>query len=425
MNLSPLVTLVDPDSKGLETLTYAFEKERFTVTGTSDPARAKQLIVATGARAAVIAVRAPEQRSLELIADLRRSGSTQTLPIVAFGPAALRASALEAGAFDYLDAPILVRDAAVVSRLWLQLRAPVTDRDAVPEIVGSLDLLHGLYFVMRAMNATGRSGVLQMARGARKAEVKFAEGAVTSAEVRSLQAFPALHQLLLWSGAEVSLKLRDVPRRAQFSAKGPEILEECERFLRDVTHAARQLGSLQTVFVTDERQAGLRQPGVPEEVAPVARFFDGVRTLGEVIEESPFRIFDTLRVVKRLVDSGALMPRAGKASSAATPTNPSAVPLARTPERRAADGADEPAARPGSVRRPSAAACRAIGAKACERRRFRSRSRPPSRRQRRSRWSPRRARRAASRRARFGRHRGRAGRRRTDRAPHATNRRFT
>ena len=36
MKPSPLVTLVDPDTKGLETLTYAFERERFTVTGTPD-----------------------------------------------------------------------------------------------------------------------------------------------------------------------------------------------------------------------------------------------------------------------------------------------------------------------------------------------------------------------------------------------------
>jgi hypothetical protein len=203
-------------------------------------------------------------------------------------------------------------------------------------MVGSLDLLHGLFFLMRAMGSTGRSGVVQLTRGNRKAEVKFTDGAVTSAEVRGLQAFPALHQLLLWSGAEISLKLRHVPRRAQFSAKGAEILEECERFLRDVTHAARQLGSLQTVFAIDARQGGALQAGVPEEVAPVARFFDGARTLGEVIEESPFRVFDTLRVVKRLIDSGVLMPRTATAPSTgshpAVPvhSNPSAVPRART-----------------------------------------------------------------------------------------------
>ena len=155
--------------------------------------------------------------------------------------------------------------------------------------------------------------MLQLSRGNRKAEVKFTDGAVTAAEVRGLQAFPALHQLLLWAGAEVSLKLRHVPRRAQFSAEGGEILEECERFLRDVGHAARQMGSLQTVFAIDARQGGAFQFGVPEEVARVARFFDGARTLGEVIEESPFRVFDTLRVIKRLIDSGALVPRTAAA----------------------------------------------------------------------------------------------------------------
>ena len=50
MNLSPLVTLIDPDPKGLATLAYSFEKERFTVTGTSELNRVKQLIGATGSR---------------------------------------------------------------------------------------------------------------------------------------------------------------------------------------------------------------------------------------------------------------------------------------------------------------------------------------------------------------------------------------
>jgi DNA-binding response OmpR family regulator len=336
MNLSPLVTLIDPDPKGLATLAYSFEKERFTVTGTSELSRTKQLISATGSRVALIAVRSPEQAALETISELRGSLATRTLPIVAFGAPALRNAAIAAGAFDYLDAPLLVRDASVVCRLWLYARGPTSDRDTVPDMVGSLDLLHGLFFLMRAMGATGRSGVLQLSRGNRKAEVKFTEGAVTAAEVRGLQAFPALHQLLLWAGAEVSLKLRHVPRRAQFSAKGGEILEECERFLRDVGHAARQMGSLQTVFAIAARQGGAFQFGVPEEVAPVARFFDGARTLGEVIEESPFRVFDTLRVIKRLIESGALVPRTATApatgSHPAVPVqhNPSAVPRART-----------------------------------------------------------------------------------------------
>ena len=369
MNLSPLVTLIDPDPKGLATLAYSFEKERFTVTGTSEVNRAKQLISATGSRVALIAVRSPEQAALETISELRGALATRTLPIVAFGAPGLRNAAIAAGAFDYLDAPLLVRDASVVCRLWLYARGPTSDRDTVPDMVGSLDQLHGLFFLMRAMGSTGRSGVLQLARGNRKAEVKFTDGAVTSAEVRGLQAFPALHQLLLWAGAEISLKLRHVPRRAQFSAKGSEILEECERFLRDVGHAARQMGSLQTVFAIDARQGGAFQFGVPEEVAPVARFFDGARTLGGVIEESPFRVFDTLRVVKRLIESGALVPRTatapatGSHPAAPAQSNQSAVPRART-----RSGAQIPVSRATQPRGMEALASERRGAPHTERR---------------------------------------------------------
>ena len=340
MNQPQLVTLIDADAQGLATLTYAFERAGFSVAGTSDMGMAAALVHGTAARLAVISLRAPEEASLAVIADLRKGTEGADLPVLALGPAGLRAAALQAGAFDYLPAPLFLRDAIAFSRLLLLMPAPaatatsrsamasmpasppatamMTDREDPPEILnGSLDEFHGLYFLIRAMGEAGRSGVLQLARGKRKGEVKFFEGVVTSAQVRALQAFPALHQLLLWRGAAFSLKLRTVPKRAQFSASGAEILEECERFLRDVTHAAKQVGSLSTVFAHDSRQGGARAAEIPQEVAPVARLFDGVRTLGEVIEDSPFRIFDTLRVVKRLVDSQALLARAAGAPTVA------------------------------------------------------------------------------------------------------------
>jgi hypothetical protein len=85
-----------------------------------------------------------------------------------------------------------------------------------------------------------------------------------------------------------------------------ELLDECERFLRDFAHAARDLGAPRCVYVPaagrDPSTSGLQ----PSQLGPALRLFDGQRTLTDVIEDSPFRVFDTLRVIKRLLDAGAL-----------------------------------------------------------------------------------------------------------------------
>ncbi|HSZ84157.1 MAG TPA: hypothetical protein VLA14_17855, partial [Polyangia bacterium] len=85
-----------------------------------------------------------------------------------------------------------------------------------------------------------------------------------------------------------------------------ELLDECERFLRDFAHAAQDLGAPRCIYVPapdrDPGSSGLQ----PSQLGPALRLFDGQRTLADVVEESPFRVFDTLRVVKRLLDSGVL-----------------------------------------------------------------------------------------------------------------------
>ncbi|HET6147365.1 MAG TPA: DUF4388 domain-containing protein [Polyangia bacterium] len=358
---SPLVTLVDPAAKGLATLTYSFESEGFRVISSSDLGMSSELVRSTGARVAVVSLRPPEAPGLRLIAEIMDSGvqtgadgTARGPAVVVLGPPGSRSAALGAGASDYIDTPAFVRDAVIIARLRLMVRPPGAHRDGAGEIAGTLEAVHGLFALMRAMAAVQRSGVLQLSRDNRKAEIKFAEGAVTSAQVRGLQAFPALHQLLLWHDAELTLKLRDVPKRQQFSASGTEILEESERFLRDVHHAVRQLGAFDAVFARDTRHGG-PAPAVPEAVAPVARLFDGARTLGDVIEESPFRIFDTLRAIKRLIDGGFVIARAPGFATPATgraAAPPAAAPRART--RTAPQAAAQPTARTPASHDPDA-----------------------------------------------------------------------
>src|SRR5205807_9623636 len=125
-------------------------------------------------------------------------------------------AAMAAGASDFLSTPLYVRDVISVGKLMLLVRDAVASTPAENEIElqARLSEYYGLYYLIRAMSATNRSGILQLNRGTKQGEVRFSEGAVTSAHVGTLQAFPALHQLLLWEEAAISLKLRPVVRRS-------------------------------------------------------------------------------------------------------------------------------------------------------------------------------------------------------------------
>lgn len=328
MNHPSLFVLVDPDPKGLETLAYAFKRDGCAIASTSNPKLAPEMVRSNNVRLVVVSVRPPEHAALDLISGLHIHPETKNLPIVALGPVALRPAALAAGAFDYLNTPLYVRDVISIARLVLLMREAAVEKNSTLQLRAPLSDYHGLYYLVRAMAGSGRSGILQLVRNNHKGEVRFCDGAVTSAETGSLQGFPALHQLLLWDEGSLSLKLRDVPRRGQFSLSAGDVLDECQRFLRDFTHAATNLGWPRTVYATDERRGALPANMVPSEVGPVARLFDGRRTLSDVIEESPFRVFDTLRIVKRLVDFGALLAR----------TDAAPAPPARERTRTAAQG---------------------------------------------------------------------------------------
>ena len=113
-----------------------------------------------------------------------------------------------------------------------------------------------------------------------------------------------------------------------------------------------------------ERVARLLE-AIPPEVVPVMRLFDGQRSLGDVLEDSPFRVFDTLRTITRLLDMGIIRrkaierPTTGFAGhlrrprgeewirptgESVTPRPPVTLPITDSPAPPAPEAAAEPAA---------------------------------------------------------------------------------
>jgi hypothetical protein len=299
--------VVDSDIKGLEALVYGFQGADWRITACPAPESASFLVKASGAELVVVAVREGHEKVLAMLRQLRASPESRALPVLVLGPAALRAALGDVGSIDLLPLPVFVRDVITASRLLVNLGAvPKPGEEA--RLEGTMAEF-GLLSLVRTMVGLKRSGVLHVDRGGRRGEITFAEGEVAGAQLGALQGASALHHMLLWDeDGRIELRLRSVARRAN-QQRPEQLLDEAERFLRDYSHAMKDVGPASTVYRRDEVRLSKASRDVPAEVTPVVRLFDSQRTLGAVLDESPFRVFDTLRIINRLVYLGILVRR--------------------------------------------------------------------------------------------------------------------
>ncbi len=226
-------------------------------------------------------------------------------PLLYVGNGVSRADALAAGAHAVLKSPAYVRDVVTIGRLLAGRRA---DNRAVMD--GDLDAAFGVFYLIRALAAIGVTGTLMMVRGLRRGELRFFAGEVTSAQVGSLHGQSALHQLLLWTEARFELRDEKVVRRQQIPLSTADMLGQAEQFLNDLREVA---GPLSPAAVYAQESAAIVATGgnLPGEVVDVLRLFDGHRNLADALEDSPFRVLDTLRIASRAAEVGLLRRVAG------------------------------------------------------------------------------------------------------------------
>jgi hypothetical protein len=295
------VIVLDPDPRAGRQVQLGFEREGVPTFVPSIPADAATLDL-DGAEPGIVLVGGRDGQALELV---RRAKAWLTarradVPIVSTGRGPSRRDLEAAGADEVISRPLYLRDVVTLARMLRGV--PRAERD---HLVGSLVETSNVLALVRAFSALGRSATLTLIRGLRRGEVRFFHGEVTSAQVGLIHGQAALHQLLLWTDARFDFAHEDIVRRQQIPLSPEELFADAESFLEGVREHAGNL-SPASVLEQDTQRVHALGKQIPTEVHGVLRMFDGHRVLADVLEDSPYRVFETLRVAQKAVEVGLL-----------------------------------------------------------------------------------------------------------------------
>src|SRR5262249_42405462 len=158
-----------------------------------------------------------------LLATVTRAAATADAPILWVGNGVRREEAWAAGADVVLDQPAFVRDVVTIGKLLAGRK-----RGHRAQVTGDLGDFFGVFYLVRALAATGRGGVLTLVRGLGRGEVRFFEGEIPSAHMGGLHGQAGPHQLLLWSEARFEWRHEPVVRRRQIPLAHVEVLAHAE-----------------------------------------------------------------------------------------------------------------------------------------------------------------------------------------------------
>jgi len=298
------VIVLDPDARTGRQIQLGFEREGVPVTTLApEPAPLDRLGDLLGEDTGLVVIGGGvDGRGLERVRQVRAAldGRRIDAAIMFAGCGAGRDELAAAGADEVVLQPAYLRDVVTIGRLLRGV--PATHRG---HLVGTLTEISGVFTLVRAFAALGRSATLTLIRGLRRGEIRFWHGEVTSAQVGMIHGQAALHQLLLWTDARFDFHHEDVVRRQQIPLTHDELFADAERFLEGVRDSS---GGLSPSIVLEQDLPRVQSFGkqIPTEVYGVLRMFDGHRVLADVLEDSAYRVFETLRVAQRAVEIGLL-----------------------------------------------------------------------------------------------------------------------
>jgi|GEM_PF-621718 len=152
---------------------------------------------------------------------------------------------------------------------------------------------------------------LLLARGSERGEIAFVGGAITRAVQGPRQGEAAVYQLLTWREGTFQLEGLDVPSQIGGPVTKPNqaLLIEGLRRLDEIPGLRASLPDpVLPMEVPAELRAAVQKQSKPDAAALVA-LLDGTRTLEQVLAQSPFDDWTTMRDLSYLLGTRAIPPK--------------------------------------------------------------------------------------------------------------------
>ncbi len=300
MSFLQSVLVVDADSASRELISFGFERIGCAIQATASATDAIELAEGQRPSVLVLSTHCEGMKAVDFIRALRAGEAARDLPVLVVGEESQREALRAAGADQLLGRPASLMDLVALAKLEAA-RCTQGGGEARGQIAE-----YGIYFVTRALIRARSSGVLRLDRSGRQGELCFFAGELARARVGQQQGANAFHQLLLWDRGALSLRF-EVPDGGRKIRKPVDrLLEDGARFVTEFEAIADKVGGTKVVYEVNAAELEQVRRRVPHEVMALVSAYDGRRTLIDVVEDSPFKPFDTIMITHRLSELGAI-----------------------------------------------------------------------------------------------------------------------
>ena len=185
-----------------------------------------------------------------------------------------------------------------------------TDTDPSGNRLGDLSAISSSFALTSALSLLKERWKLRFQRGLRQGMLHFESGMLIAGELGSLDGEAAFRQLLLWSDGTFSFERCEKSKKRKGPGESQLEIDRDQLFDRALLYL-HKLGEETTVVASDRfeqnrENVGNGAPQLPREVQEIVDLFDGARTVADVIEDSPYRAIEVVKVVGELVKRGIL-----------------------------------------------------------------------------------------------------------------------
>jgi DNA-binding response OmpR family regulator len=313
--------LVDPDVRSVRVLEVSLRKAGYNVTTATDGQDALGKIESVVPDLILSDTHLPKLDGYALVRKLKERPEWASIPVVFLTSQKSiedKIRGIELGVEDYLAKPIFVRELVARVNLLLARRANenIAATKASPtgrtRFAGSTQDM-AVVDLLQTFEVSRKTGVLHLQGAGGPGHIYFRDGKVIDAEVGRLRGEEAIYRALIWNEATFDVEFKTIANEDIIEGTTQAILMEGMRHVDEWGTLCEQLPPLDTVFDIDHAQLLERLHEIPDELNGILRLFDGVRSVTDVIDDSPFDDLSTLSTIAKLFFEGLLV--AGASSS--------------------------------------------------------------------------------------------------------------